>query len=172
MVGSERAQPVLLHSPAPEKVNEDTEPRPVEAPRVDSWPLIAACVLGAFWIGAAGAYAWGYFGPGAVFRLNIQQFAVVGFGMLMPPILMFIAAWAFTRGQAMASAAVTLAAATDRFFAVDETASRRVARLGRTVRHELDALNVGMDGAFARLRALETVLENQIAALDEAGARA
>jgi len=172
MVGSERTQPVLLHAQGPERVNEDAEPRPVEAPGGDSWPMIVAFVLGAFWIGAAGAYAWGYFGPGAMLHLNIQEIAVVGFGMFMPPVLMFVSAWAFTRGQTMASAAVTLAAATDRFFAVDETASRRVARLGRTVRHELDALNVGMDGAFARLRALETVLENQIAALDEAGARA
>lgn len=172
MAGTERAQPLLLHTQPADRGAEQPEYQPREPVGTDVRPLIIAGVLGAFWIGAAGAWAWGYFGPNAMFHLNLEQLILFGFGALMPPVFMIATAWAFTRGQAMASAAAVLADATDRFFAVDETASRRVARLGRTVRHELDALNVGMDGAFSRLRALESVLETQIAALDEAGARA
>lgn len=132
---------------------------------------IAAVVLAAFWTGIAGAYCWGMYQEVGISAFGIRELAVSLSVTLIPPGLFIVIAWMLARGYQMSVTAQMLAEATDRLFSADETASRTAARLGRAVRRELDALNAGLDGAFTRLRALESVLENQISALDEAGAR-
>ncbi len=165
----ERNQPALIQSG---DASGEAKPARLSEGRFGLVVMFVAGILAALWTGAASAYLWGYFGPKGFASLDIQQISLSIIAAFVPSLLFIAAAWALARGHAMGIAAGALVDATDRLFSADETASRTAARLGRAVRRELDALNTGLDGAFARMRALESILENQIAALDQAGARA
>ena len=171
----ERNQPVKLQ---PVTVADEPEIRLPSRPasrapsRFPAAALTFAAILSAFWIGVWGAYLWGYFGPQGLSTLDMQQLALFAAAMALPPFLFIAIAAAFGRASHMGRTAEALQAAAEHLFTADDTAARGAVNLGRAVRRELDALNVGLDGAFGRMRALETSLENQVAALDEAGARA
>jgi len=172
---SEKNQAVILKAasrPQDAEIRGPARPAPRPASRFPAAALTFAAVLSAFWVGVWGAYLWGYFGPQGLAALDLQQMALFVGAMALPPFLFLAIATALGRASKMGRTAEALQAAAEHLFTADESAAGSAARLGRAVRLELDALNAGMDGAFSRLRALENSLENQVAALDEAGARA
>jgi len=159
------AQPEAQREPAPAPAEE-------EGGRKGFGILAFTSVLSAFWSGSALAYISGYVGARGLALLDPRILSFVATITFLPPFLFIACGFAFSRAQSMAATARRLADATERLTAVDEGATAKAQRLGRAVRRELDALSVGLDGAFGRLRALETALEERVAQLEEAGARA
>ncbi len=172
-------------------INQETEPSTMRMGEVvghdgrerrsDDTPLpshfaldsfIFATTLGAFWVGAAAAFLWGYLGPAGIAGLSPHILAFAAIVTFLPPFLFIATAYALARAQSMGATARHLAAASVRLLATDDTAVESARQLGRAVRRELDGLNAGLDSAFTRMRALETALEQRVAQLEEAGARA
>ena len=143
-----------------------------EAPRRGTGMLVFAGIMAAFWAGAACAYLWGYFGVQGLARFDPQLLSFVAIVTFLPPLLIVASAYTLARAQTLSDTARHLADVSDRLTSTDENAVQSAQRLGRAVRRELDALSSGLDGAFGRMRALETALEDRIAQLDEASARA
>ncbi|HVV28892.1 MAG TPA: hypothetical protein VHC40_13090 [Rhizomicrobium sp.] len=174
-------QPVLVEQPPdrhedrldgrPEGQPERLTPR-VRASRFGVFALTFAAALSLFWIGTCAAFLWGYWGAAGLAALSLPTKALAAAATLLPPFFFMAVAASLARGAAMQDAARQLLVASDRLLAADETSANNAARLARLVRRELDGLNAGLDTAFQRVRTLESVLEKQIAGLDEAGARA
>jgi hypothetical protein len=144
-----------------------------EAPiRTGNSLLLFAVTLALFWAGAAGAYLWGFYGFEGLGDLGPHLIAFAAIVTFLPPFLFIACAFALARAQTMVDTAKRLAAAADRLTGADERAVENTQRLGRAVRRELDALSNGLDTAFNRMRALENVLEERVAQLDDANARA
>ena len=144
----------------------------LETPRSGFGIVIFGAVMGAFWAGGASAYLWGYVAAQGLSRLDPQVIAFAATVILLPPLLFIAAAFSFARSLTLSDTARQLAAVSSRLTAADEGAVQNAQRLGRAVRRELDALSAGFDGAMGRFRALETALEERVAQLEDAGARA
>ena len=141
-------------------------------PRGGMGIIVFASVLAAFWTGAATAYLWGYFGLRGLTSFDPQLIAFAAVVIFLPPFLFLAGAFALARGLTLSDTARQLAFVSDRLTDADESAVQTSQRLGRAVRRELDALSSGLDGAFGRFRALETALQDRVAQLEDASARA
>ncbi len=148
----ERAESISFTAQESRAANEKEAAKPREAsPKIVTTSMVLAATLSAFWIGAAGAYIWGYFGP-SVALLGPHMVAFAALITFLPPALFLSATYAMNRASSMTEATRRLVSISDRLSTVDESAIGAAQRVSRAVRREIDALNAGLDGAFGRLR--------------------
>jgi hypothetical protein len=151
------------------------KPRDVEGTPKVRLSTVFAVVVAALWAGAASAFLAGYFRAQTLAGLATWDIQFLSFAVIvtfLPPLLFIAAGYAVARAQTMQENAIRLAMVSERLTTADESAAGNAQRLGRTVRRELDAMSAGLDAVFGRLRALETALEDRVAQLEDASARA
>jgi hypothetical protein len=147
-------------------------PKPKDAappsPKVRA-SMVLAVIVAFLWLGAAGSFLMGYFSAAT---WDVQFFAFATIIAVLPPVLIIAAGYAVAQARDLHDNSARLALVSERLTTADESAAGNAQRLGRTVRRELDAMSAGLDAVFGRLRALETALEDRVAQLEDAGARA
>jgi len=158
-----------------ERAPASPKPKDAEAqPKVRA-STVFSVIVAALWAGAASAFLAGYFRAQTLAGLATWDIQFLAFAVIvtfLPPLLFIAAGYAVSRAQAMQENAIRLATVSERLTTADESAAGNAQRLGRTVRRELDAMSAGLDAVFGRLRALETALEDRVAQLEDASARA
>ncbi|MBI1365381.1 MAG: hypothetical protein GC153_05430 [Alphaproteobacteria bacterium] len=86
------------------------------------------------------------------------------------PMLTILVGYIMSRQQQMMSAAEDIAAAAREFIHPDQNAAENAISVGAVVRGQMEALNVGLDGALSRLAAVEAMIRQHVEAIETAGA--
>lgn len=103
---------------------------------------------------------WSYFGA-----LDLGAFLL---GVFVP-VLTILVGYVMSRLQQMMGAAEDIATAAKQFIQPNESAADNARSVGLVVREQMDALNVGLDGALNRLASVEAMIRKHVQAIESAG---
>lgn len=165
--------------PPPPPIETDDPPR-VEVSRVrlpeDSGGVTpwASFLFILFWLGGISAYVVGFFGYEAVVQLKLAQevYGLIAAALFVPIVLAVFIAILAREAHRLRRESESLALAAANLIEPDEHAARGLARLGRTIRRELDQFNSAVEGATARMANLETQANERLALIERSAAAA
>ncbi|NWH08260.1 MAG: hypothetical protein HXY22_06380 [Alphaproteobacteria bacterium] len=157
---SYRASPAY---PAASSLNGRRAQPPMRKPS----PLSLYTAFGAsgLWLGGVGAFIWGYYKPTGLAELALHWQAALLAVWLLPVALIWLSALMARRAEALRLTTEDLGMIAWKLTQPEDTAAREVARVGRAVRHEIDAMNAGLENALGRVRTLESLLAERTSAV-------
>lgn len=127
--------------------------------------LYAAFGASGLWLGGVGAFIWGYYKPSGLAELALHWQAALLAVWLLPVALIWLSALMARRAEALRLTTEDLGMIAWKLTQPEDTAAREVARVGRAVRHEIDAMNAGLENALGRVRTLESLLAERSSAV-------
>jgi methyl-accepting chemotaxis protein len=133
---------------------------------------ITAASLSLLWVGALAAYVGGFYGFDGLASVPRPELALFTATALAPLTLIWLVAFTVWRSQEMRLMADALARTALRLTDPEETALGDMSRLGQAVNGHLGVMSAGLTQTFDRAAALNELLQQQIAEIDEGSTRA
>jgi len=162
----------LIKRPAEtqEKRKAEKEQKAKKRPRRGRAPVYFwAFALSFLWMGSFAAFGYGAYGnnPEALLTLDPIILAALAALMFLPVGFIWVGAAAMLRLTDLNETALRLATVSRDLIDPTTTAANDVAKLGATIRKELEGLNREVDGAVTRVGMLETRLHEQTTLIGE-----
>jgi len=132
-----------------------------------------AMALTFLWVGSFAAFGYGAYGPHpeVLLSFDVGALAALAAVILLPVGFIWVGAAAFLRLIDLSDASLKLATISRELIDPNTTAANDVAKLGATIRKELESLNREVDGAVSRVGLLEQRLREQTQLISETSAR-
>jgi uncharacterized protein YoxC len=129
-------------------------------------------ILALLWLGALGAYLWGYFGP-ALFQPQPFGVTLGVIALALVPIMLVAALVELAiQGETLSQTNRLLGRLSLQVGDAQLPGESRATLMTGAVRRELDKLSGALDSTLDRVAAIEAMVENQVGAIERAGGKA
>lgn len=141
-------------------------------PRANRWAFTLAGVFCLFWAGTMIAYTLGYAATPGGQSLGLSWWMLMSGVIIVPCVMAWFLAVMVRETQALRAQARAITHAAGLLIQPDDAAAKGVARLGQSLRRELDAFNVAVETGYAKLAQLQNANKDRLAGAELSVAQA
>ncbi len=159
----ETKQPPTFEEAAAEEAKMKTSSQPDLKPtkaRRGNWIVLTGAIIALLWSAGALAYVIGMSGISALQQMPAAQLSGLVFGTLGPALLIVVLAWTIREVRIFAHTTAHIRDMAERFADPAKAVGKDAKAMSRAVQSQITQVNKSVEGALARLGAMEEVLQH------------
>lgn len=141
-------------------------------PRAGRWAFTLAGVFCLFWAGMLAAYTIGYAATPGGQALGLSWWFLMGGAIAVPCVMAWFLAVLIRETRILRAQSRAITHAAGLLIQPDDAAARGAARLGQTIRKELDGFNASIEAAYAKLVQLQSANRERLTGAEQSIAQA